>query len=451
VLAGKDDPLGDLAALHLAAAEGHTGVIQQLAAAGAYLEAQTARGYTALHLAAANGRSEAVRQLLTEGACLEAQTHGGDTALHLAVRRHQVEAVAQLIAAGSNVSAPTSNNWLPLHLAVQCAEPAAVCSMVQQLAAAGAAVDARGGPVSCTPLMHACRIGSVAAIKQLRQAGAAEEAVVALLQVTQHLLEDSSRSSKTWKLPCSLAREQHGPVLQADLQVVKALLAPVEAHDTATAAPATTTAPAGTAALVAAIEDGRADVVKVLLQAGAAVTATTSALGSPLSAAAATRQADIVALLLQFGAMVDAVDIDGSTALMRATASQSVSVVKMLLQAGAAVNARNRQLGYLEGCTALHMAVMLHPEYSRPTAAATKVVVQALLGAGADASAAMLSGVTALHLCARHWQASVSQLLLDAGAQLEAHTCTLPEGEFAAAASNALPAFGAIKAKVLVS
>jgi ankyrin repeat protein len=169
-----------------------------------------------------------------------------------------------------------------------------------------------------------------------------------------------------------------------------------------------------------------ADVVKLLLQAGAAVNETTAALGSPLSAAAAMRQADTAALLLQYGAEVDAVDSRGYSALVRAAASQNVSAVQMLLQAGAPVNAR-----CAIGASALHAAVMAHAQFSPPTSSATMPAVQALLRAGADASAAMHSGLTPLHVCARDWPASISQLLLDAGAKLEACVRTV-EGEPAA-------------------
>jgi ankyrin repeat protein len=216
------------------------------------------------------------------------------------------------------------------------------------------------------------------------------------------------------------------------MQVVTALLAPVGTASTATAVGVNRTAPAGAAALVAAIEQGRPDVVKLLLQAGATVPlhdATTAALGGPSKAGAAMGQADTVALLLQSGVKVDAVDSQGVTALMWAAASRSVGLMQALLrQAGAAVNTRSTT-----GATALHAAVMLHPDFSRATAAATKAVVQALLAAGADASAAMHCGLTPLHICARDWPASVSRRLLDAGPKVDAYVCI--DGELPAAES----------------
>jgi ankyrin repeat protein len=243
----------------------------------------------------------------------------------------------------------------------------------------------------------------------LRQAGAAEEVEAALVHVAEQLIAG-------WT-------PQHG-LVRHNVLVVTALLAPLETASTAAAGCADRTAPTGTAALMAAIEGGSADVVEVLLQAGAAVNATTAARRSPLSVAAEMQQADIVALLLQSGAAVDAVDSKGKTALMWAAASRSVSMMRTLLQAGAAVNAHGAN-----GGNALHTAVMSQPQFGRRPPAAIEVAVQALLEAGADASAAMHNGLTALHY-GYHWPASVSKLLLDAGAKLEA--CVRTYGEHAA-------------------
>jgi ankyrin repeat protein len=432
VFAGKDD----LTALHLAAAGGHIEVIQQLVAAGALLEAQTTRDSAlrrAAMIAVSNGQCEGVslRQMFDAGVRFEAQPRAGDTALHLALRCQQVEAVAQLIAAGSDVSAPDSNGWLPLHMATECADPAAVHSIVQQLVAAGADVDARSGRSGrdhCTPLTYACRRARIAAIEALRQAGAAAEAAEeALVQVTNKII--TMTESAVGQVQRGSGGSHSRPVMLVGMQVVTALLAPVGTASTATAVGVNRTAPAGTAALVAAIEQGRPDVVKLLLQAGATVNATTAALGSTSRAGAAMKQADIVAPLLQSGAK-DAVDSEGFTALMWAAASRSVGRIQALLHAGAAVNARSAT-----GMTALHAAVMLHPDFSRPTAAATKSAVQALLAAGADASAAHHCGLTPLHICVRTWPASVSQQLLDAGAKVDACVRIL-EGEPAAAESG---------------
>ncbi|KAF6262327.1 ankyrin repeat protein, partial [Scenedesmus sp. NREL 46B-D3] len=135
-------------------------------------------GLKALHLAAAEGHSGVITQLLAAGAPLEAKSAQGEAALHLAVRCQQVEAVKQLIAAGSDVSAPNNYGWLPLHMAAECHNTAAASSMLQHLVAAGAAVDAAGRPDNCTPLLQASKMKCIANIQELRTAGAAADAAL---------------------------------------------------------------------------------------------------------------------------------------------------------------------------------------------------------------------------------------------------------------------------------
>jgi hypothetical protein len=70
--------------LHLAAANGHVEVVQQLLGKGAELEAKTNFGWTALHRAASAGHEKVVKLLLEKGADIEAKTNYGWTALHCA-------------------------------------------------------------------------------------------------------------------------------------------------------------------------------------------------------------------------------------------------------------------------------------------------------------------------------------------------------------------------------
>ena len=86
---------------------------------------------------------------------------------------------------------------------------------------------------------------------------------------------------------------------------------------------------------------GYADVVKLLLAAGADVNAKDSFGDTPLHAAAINGQADVVKLLLAAGADVNAKGWIGYTPLHHAAYDGHADVAKLLLAAGADVNARN--------------------------------------------------------------------------------------------------------------
>ena len=68
--------------------------------------------------------------------------------------------------------------------------------------------------------------------------------------------------------------------------------------------------------------------------------------------AAAHKQADVMRLLLAAGADVDAKNDDGSTALMAASHKGDINVVRLLLDAKADVNIRDRDgdFGYENSC-----------------------------------------------------------------------------------------------------
>ena len=116
--------------------------------------------------------------------------------------------------------------------------------------------------------------------------------------------------------------------------------------------------------------------------------------------AALSGKADVVSVLLAAGAAVDAADEWGDTPLMAAAANGHTPVVQALLDAGASLEAAD-ELGY----TALTMAAYYGHE----------ACVAALLAAGAavDGSA---QGLTPLSVAAAHGHNAVAARLLAAGA-----------------------------------
>jgi ankyrin repeat protein len=146
---------------------------------------------------------------------------------------------------------------------------------------------------------------------------------------------------------------------------------------------------------------GFADMVKVLLDAGANVEAEGMGKARPLHIAARRNEAAIVGLLLAHGAKVDPRDSEGMTPLLIAALSGSVDVALLLLDAGADPTAAD---------THWHATPL---EYAALTG--HKAVVTALLGKGLDINApAGETGQTPLFFMLYRNPANDAPLMLDA-------------------------------------
>ena len=126
---------------------------------------------------------------------------------------------------------------------------------------------------------------------------------------------------------------------------------------------------------------------------------------TPLMRASKCGHADVVQLLLEAGAEKDFRDLSGGTALMCAACSGRVSVVRLLLGAGA-----QKDVHDLLGNT----AVILAGFYGRAP------VMQLLLKAGAQVDFRDNDGRTALMDAACNGHSRVVRLLLEASAQMDA-------------------------------
>jgi ankyrin repeat protein len=153
-----------------------------------------------------------------------------------------------------------------------------------------------------------------------------------------------------------------------------------------------------------AIANGRNDITEVLLAAGAEVNT-----GSPLLAAIRRKDAHLARKLLAAGAAVNAFDISHghrlTTTVLPATVAWGYhSLIRDIISAGAEVNAP--ECG--EGKTALSVAVERRDV----------VTIQLLIDAGADvnASAATLFGHTALEAAVRNNDIDMAYYLLTIGA-----------------------------------
>ena len=107
---------------------------------------------------------EVVRTLLLAGANAEAQGAGGWTPLHAAAYGGSAATIGSLSELGEDIHAVTEDGRTPLHTASSS-------EAVQSLLAAGAGLHRRD-TCGATPLFEAARMGYVAAVTALVQAGA---------------------------------------------------------------------------------------------------------------------------------------------------------------------------------------------------------------------------------------------------------------------------------------
>ncbi|KAJ1465361.1 ankyrin repeat-containing domain protein, partial [Baffinella frigidus] len=135
----------------------------------------------------------------------------------------------------------------------------------------------------------------------------------------------------------------------------------------------------GTTPLMEAVAQGYADVVDMLLHAGANSIHDGA---SPLALAAANNEIDMAVMLIKYGADVNQLSpVHGETAIFDAVREARPDMVKLLIAENANVAIKS-----LRGSVVLHMAVFREDTQ----------LVQMLMDAGADLEAADRKGVTPL-------------------------------------------------------
>ena len=167
--------------------------------------------------------------------------------------------------------------------------------------------------------------------------------------------------------------------------------------------------------LFRAAKKGHAEVVKLLLDAGAEVDKPTAGI-APLWWAAESGHTDAAKVLLDHGANINAPGKEGATALYTAVNFGRKGVIELLLEKGADVNAREEKYNWCPLHTAVQTSygpVGVDQEKNR------REIVELLLKFGADLAAKESSnGWTPLHIACFLGRRNLAEILLDGGAEI---------------------------------
>ena len=278
---------------------------------GSLVDARAAQGDAPLVDAVRAGDTAAVRALLAQGADVNAAEADGTTALHWASYRDDATTVELLLSAGADVEAANQYGARPLSLA-------SAGGYAQTLAAL---LEAGADPTRMTaglpPILSAARTGNVEAVRVLARHGADVNATETL----------RGQTALMWA-----AAEDHPAVAQALLDLGADVHASsdsdgLERRRNPEIEPLTTFNPRNTEGgftpLVFAARQGALETARVLVASGANVHETAPAGSSALLIAINNYHYELAAFLVDSGADPGATDPDGYTALHAAVQAET--------------------------------------------------------------------------------------------------------------------------------
>ena len=340
-------------ALHAAAQRGYADVVQVLVDAQADIETRDNKGHSPLLSACAShsdsGQLVIVKQLIRAGADVSTVSRQRRTCLHLAASYGLPDIVRYLVGLPEvDVNHVDTNGRTALH--------DASVDVVQVLVDVGADIEVRDNE-GRSPLLSSTSdsySGKLAIVKQLVEAGAGVRTLDTEGRTCLHLAVYYGHSDVVRYL--------------AGLKEVE--LDHANNH--------------GQTALRVAVEYKRADLVEVLIDAGADIETTDNKGRSPLVAACASYSGQLVIVqqLFRAGAELRTVDAEGQTCLHLAASYGLRDIVRYLVRLPV-VDVNHVDTN---GCTALHAA----------SQRGYADVVQALVEYGADTSLRNDNGDTAL-------------------------------------------------------
>ena len=374
-------------ALHVAVREKHAEVVQVLIDAGADVNGRASDGDTPLFLAIRKGSLDMVKLLVRAGAGVCVTDKGEDTCLMLASYEGHIDTVRYLVSLPQmDVTQADAHGDTALHYAVE--------EEVQLLIDAGADVDRRN-TAGWTPLHIASRAGALNVVKLLVRAGA------------NVCVADEDGST------CLILASSMGMAssMEGQIETVRYLVSLPQVD-------VTQGNNRGNTALHVAVRDQHANVVQVLIDAGADVNRRDSNGQTPLHIASREGALNVVKLLVGAGAGVCVADEEGMTCLAIASVNGHIRTVRYLVSLPQMDIAKADS----EGNTALHMAA----RWDRAD------VVQVLIDAGADIESSM--GYTPLCAASSEGALDAVKLLVRAGANVcvtdeEGNTCLMLASE----------------------
>ncbi|KAK6359537.1 hypothetical protein TWF696_000691 [Orbilia brochopaga] len=337
-------------ALHYAALEGQTRTMQLLVEAGTNINwlgvsgvswyHESDRTAAALHLSCSRGHKKAVEWLLQNGAEVNLKAaHSHYTAMHIAAEKGYVDLVTLLVRHKGDIFARGLHNFTPLHLASEKGHLAVVQALLELAHDHVSIVNDRTTDGE-TPLILAAERHHIDVVRYLLDKGA-------------DVLAACKTGITPLHAPIPMLGPTHGDRPDMTEQTVRTCC--------------------------------RA--FKLLITRGADIDAKNAAGHTPLSLTCSFGIETAVQYLIQVGADLDCRNLEGLTPLGEAIKNGQDSITGMLLNAGV-----NPELNHgRPQHTALHLAAA----YSRTA------IVQMLLGKNASISATDEGGGTMLHSLAR--------------------------------------------------
>lgn len=293
---------------------GYTETFEALLEGGARLsDVTTDEGYTALHLAAYEGHLGLLRLLLNKDLSLDINTPSldGTTPLIIATGAGRVDAVRMLLDHGANASTSDCAGWTPLHWAVNRNRPRIVRMLLEH---------------GADPLAESADGDDAVSLASMSLTGVDLDE---MMMVFSRDIEGLYRRS-----PSKIALKQL--LLAAESWNLDLITALVEGGD----ANVNSGDEDGYTSLLFASENGRHDAVELLIRLGAEVNAKNAAGESSIWLASRYGHETIVRTLMENGADLNSSDELEQTAISAAAEGGHLRVVEILLEKGADIRTR---------------------------------------------------------------------------------------------------------------